>query len=92
MKGIRETEQGTYDGMPMLNSRSSEKIVLSEEPCGILIQIFYVKKGDPWKYDGLQSLENINVGSVSGALLAAGQQLVANVSRIDPFDIDLNVD
>ena len=50
MKGIRETELGPYDGMPMLNSRSSEKIVLSEEPCGILIQNSYVKKGDPWKY------------------------------------------
>ncbi|MFZ3047471.1 MAG: transporter substrate-binding domain-containing protein [Desulfatirhabdiaceae bacterium] len=66
VQGIRDTEQGRYDGMPMLNSRSSKKIVLSEEPCGTLIQNFYVKKGDPWKYEGIKSLENIHVGSIHG--------------------------
>ncbi|MBI5593830.1 MAG: hypothetical protein HY881_25530 [Deltaproteobacteria bacterium] len=74
VRGIRDTEQGTYDGMPTLNPRSSEKMVLSEEPCGILIQNFYVRKGNPWKYDGLKSLENITVGSVSGY----------NYSALDP--------
>lgn len=73
-KGIRDTEQGIYDGMPMLNSRSSEKMVISTEPCGVLIQNFYVKKGDPWKYEGLKSLESIKVGSVLGY----------NYSALDP--------
>ncbi len=65
-RGIRDTEQGIYDGMPMLNSRSSEKIVLSAEQCGVLIQNFYVKKGVTWKYDSIKSLKNIDVGSVIG--------------------------
>lgn len=66
VRGIRSTEQGIYDGMPMLNSQSSDKIVLSKELCGILVQNFYVKKGNPWKYTGLNSLENILVGSIIG--------------------------
>ncbi len=65
-RGILGTEQGIFDGMPMLNRRSSEKIVLSEDLCGVLVQNFYVKKGNPWRYDGMKSLEGINVGSVEG--------------------------
>lgn len=73
-QGIRDTEKGTYDGMPMLNSRSSGKIVLSKEQCGVLVQNFYVKKGSPWKYTGRKSLENITIGSVTGY----------NYSSLDP--------
>lgn len=66
VRGIRLVEQGIYDGMPMLNSQSSKEIILSKKLCGILIQNFYVKKGEPWRYDGVKSLENIFIGSIAG--------------------------
>jgi polar amino acid transport system substrate-binding protein len=66
VRGIRLTEQGEYHGMPMLNSQSSQEIHLSKELIAILVQNFYVKKGDPWRYEGVASLENIIVGTVIG--------------------------
>lgn len=66
VRGIRMTEQGHYDGMPMLNSHSSQEILLSDELIGTLVQNFYVKKGNPWRYQGTLSLENIVVGSILG--------------------------
>ena len=66
VRGILQTETGRFDGMPMLNSSSSEKVILSREPIGILVQNFYVKKGVNWKYQGVQSLKGIVIGSILG--------------------------
>lgn len=66
VRGIKMTESGQYDGMPMLNAFSSQKIPMSDESVGVLNQNFYVKKGDPWRYGGIGSLEDIVVGSIIG--------------------------
>lgn len=65
-RGLLLVEKGKFHGMPMLNTHSSQKIKLSREPIGILVQNFYVKKGHPWKYKGVSSLKGIKVGSILG--------------------------
>lgn len=59
-------EKGKYDASPMVNPGHSKLIFRSKETSSVLRQVFYVKKGNLWRYEGVQSLENISIGSVIG--------------------------
>lgn len=59
-------EKGEYDATPLNNSRHSDVIIRSKETSSVLRQIFYVRKGDTWRYNGIPSLANITIGNVIG--------------------------
>lgn len=65
-RAVLGTERGEYDGVLNVNTKHSKLLLLSKETSGILQQNFYVKKGIPWRFNGIKSLENIIVGSVIG--------------------------
>ena len=65
-RGVQGVERGEYDLMPNVNSGHSKKIIFSKHRNGVLQQNFYVKKGEKWKYCGIESLRDITVGSVIG--------------------------
>jgi polar amino acid transport system substrate-binding protein len=66
LRAVRETETGGFDALPLVNSGHSKVLILSKEKSAILKQFFYVKKGNPWRFTGVRSLESIVVGSVLG--------------------------
>lgn len=65
-RAIVETEKGVYDAIPLVNSGHSRTLVLSQEKSAVLKQMFYVKKGSPWRYRGPASWEEITIGWVLG--------------------------
>lgn len=66
IRSIKMTEVGEYDAVGFCNDESSEKNICSKESVGPMLQAFYVKKGTPWRYTGIESLEKIKVGVISG--------------------------
>ncbi|WP_320006234.1 transporter substrate-binding domain-containing protein [Maridesulfovibrio sp.] len=65
-RGVQGVERGEYDLIPNVNSGHSKKMIFSKRRNGVLRQNFYVRKGETWKYDGVESLQGITVGSVIG--------------------------
>ena len=66
LRSIKKTEEGEYDAVGFCNDWSSEINICSEETVGPMIQTFYVKKGNPWKYTGIKSLKDIKLGVIGG--------------------------
>lgn len=65
-RGIKGVESGDYDLMPNVNEGHSQKMIFSKRKNGVLCQNFYVRKGNDWKYDGVESLRYVTTGSVLG--------------------------
>jgi polar amino acid transport system substrate-binding protein len=66
IRAIKETETGRFDAIGFSNDRASKINVCNQESIGVMKAVFYVKKGNPWKYTGVGSFKNITVGVVKG--------------------------
>ncbi len=66
VRSLKGTENGQYDAVAISNDTSSEVNICSNETIGPMIYTFYVKKGSPWRYDGVQSLHSITYGTIAG--------------------------
>lgn len=69
-RAISQTEEGVYDAV-VCNVGHSKQLLFSKQRIGVLQQTFFVKKGDPWMYEGIESLESAVVASVLGYDLSA---------------------
>ena len=69
-KSVKKTEEGQYDAV-VCNLGHSKALLFSKQRIGVLEQTFFVKKGDPWRYGGIASLETAVVASVIGYNLSA---------------------
>lgn len=65
-RALKGLEAGRYDASPTINTNHSKLIILSNETSAVLRQIFYVKKGDPWRYSGVESLRKVHIGTIPG--------------------------
>lgn len=84
MRSIKQTEKGEYDAVGFCNDKSSGVNICSTETVGPMVQTFYVKKDNPWRYTGVESLEDISLGVISGynyTLVAEEFQLYINQNR-----------
>jgi len=69
-RAIVGTEKGQYDAL-VCNTGHSKTLLFSQQRIGALQQKFFVRKGHPWQYTGVKSLEHIVVASVIGYDLSA---------------------
>jgi len=69
-RAIIGTEKGKYDAL-VCNTGHSKTLLFSQQRIGALQQKFFVRKGNPWQYAGVKSLEHIVVASVIGYDLSA---------------------
>ena len=69
-RAVSRTEEGVYDAV-VCNVGHSKHLLFSKERIGILQQTFFVKRGTPWMYEGVKSLESVVVASVIGYDLSA---------------------
>jgi polar amino acid transport system substrate-binding protein len=66
LRSIIGTEEGRYDAVGFCNDHSSTQNICSSETVGPMKQVFYVQKGNPWRYSGLDSLDNVKIGVIGG--------------------------
>ena len=64
-KSVKKTEEGQYDAV-VCNIGHSKTLLFSKQRIGALEQTFFVKKGNPWRYEGIASLESVVIASVIG--------------------------
>jgi polar amino acid transport system substrate-binding protein len=66
IRSIQGAENGTYDAVLHAHTGHSKLLIFSKEHSGILKQVFFVKRGYPWRYESTKSLEKIKLGYVLG--------------------------
>jgi polar amino acid transport system substrate-binding protein len=66
IRSIQGTEKGSYDAVLNAHAGHSKSLIFSKEHSGILKQVFFVKRGEPWRYESVQSLEQVRFGYVLG--------------------------
>lgn len=65
-RSLKGTEQGKYDAVGIANDHSSLVNICSKESIGAMTYSFYVKKGNSWRYNGLESVKQVRLGTISG--------------------------
>ena len=63
-RAIYGTREGQYDGIIGTGRDETPDFVFPDIEQGLARHTFYVKKGNPWRYDGLDSLEDITLGVI----------------------------
>lgn len=63
---LREVENGVFDGAVGAARGDAENFVFSESNLGLASSTFFVQKDDTWNYEGIASLEKINLGVIRG--------------------------
>ena len=63
-RAIYGTREGQYDGIIGAGRTETPDFVFPDIELGLARHTFYVKKGNPWRYDGLDSLKTITLGVI----------------------------
>jgi polar amino acid transport system substrate-binding protein len=63
-RAIHGTREGQYDGIIGAGRTETPDFVFPDIELGLARHTFYVKKGNPWRYDGLDSLKTITLGVI----------------------------
>jgi polar amino acid transport system substrate-binding protein len=81
---LKETKAGKYNAVLNGGRKEFEGWIVSEEESGIARFMAFVKKGNPWRYTGLESLAGKRLGVVQGYRYDQGGKLdtwIADNSR-----------
>jgi polar amino acid transport system substrate-binding protein len=65
-RSIQEVRDGMVDGVLLVSAPSAPGLVFLQRPISTEKVVFVVKKGSSWRYTGVQSLENVRIGSGAG--------------------------
>lgn len=68
-----ETRAGTYDAIVGIYTSVAPDFIYPQEEMGISKMCFYVKKENPWKYRGIESLDDIVLGIIDGYFYDEGE-------------------
>ena len=63
-RAIYGTREGQYDGIIGAGPTETPDFVFPDIELGIARHTFYVKNGNPWRYDGLDSLKTVTLGVI----------------------------
>ena len=65
-RSLKYVNQGREDCVVGAYKADARELLFPEEPWGVDQVDFYVKKGNGWRYQGLESLQGITVGLIGG--------------------------
>lgn len=65
-RSIAEARKGSIDGIIGAAKEDAPDFVFPEECIGIQVQTFFVKKGNAWRFKGIESLKAVKLGVISG--------------------------
>ncbi len=100
-RAIRGTEDGTYDALGISNPNDSEKLLMPKVPNAMPQGVFLVRKGETWRYKGVDSLKSIKLASFPGAtweekdvnhyLETTGSPAVQMIYGEDPLEVGIQM-
>ncbi|MGO1120068.1 substrate-binding periplasmic protein [Rhodovibrionaceae bacterium A322] len=107
-KALEEVEKGTFNAVVGASKRRGRRLIYPEEAMGMSRMAFFVRKGDPWRFEGGESLLGVNLGVIarydygelqkmidleSSPVFAFGKDaLVTNIQRLLDGEIDALVE
>ena len=65
-RAIVGTKAGKYTGAIGASKNDAEGFIFPEEKLARNVLAFYVKKGNPWRFRGLESIKEIHLGTIGG--------------------------
>ncbi len=65
-RAIKDTRKGKYDGIVGAFKEEAPDFVFPENECGLSTTVFITKKGEKWKYTGVDSLKKAAIGVIKG--------------------------
>ncbi|WP_108651653.1 ABC transporter substrate-binding protein [Dongshaea marina] len=65
-RALHQVDNGIADAVLGANRAEARGMLLPEESFGFVEDVFYVKKGEPWRFVGLNSLSGMRLGVVGG--------------------------
>jgi len=65
-KAIEETRKGKFTAIAGGAKSDSPDFIFPEKSLGVSQNIFFVKRGNPWKYNGVDSLKKVKLGVSQG--------------------------
>ena len=65
-RSIEEARKGAIDGIVGAAKEDAPDFIFPEEPMILQRMSFFVKKGNPWRYKGVESLKSVKLGIISG--------------------------
>lgn len=88
-RAIEETRQGKYDGIIGAYYSDAPDFIFPANPQGICKFSFFVKNDDPWKYDGIPSLENRALGVINDYSYSKKLDQYINDNKNDPTRVQI---
>jgi len=63
-RSIIKSREGEYHGIIGASKTEASDFIITKEPLGLVSNHYWVKKGDPWRFKGIQSLKNRWLGII----------------------------
>lgn len=63
-RAIAATKNGAYGAVIGATKEEVPDFIIPEEEIGISRNVFFVRKGDPWRFKGVETLKEIRVGLI----------------------------
>ncbi|WP_108652002.1 substrate-binding periplasmic protein [Dongshaea marina] len=97
-RAIQLTRQGRYNAIIGSYKEDAPDFIFPEEEIGISDNAFFVRKGEPWRYQGLESLKGKTIGLIMGynygqeldPFLQRHTQYIQYAYGADPLEININ--
>lgn len=65
-RALKEVELGKFAAIPMAQTTSAQRLLLSKRRIASLRQTFYIRNDNAWRYQDIPSLRGVLVGSIAG--------------------------
>ncbi|WP_354623611.1 transporter substrate-binding domain-containing protein [Psychromonas sp. MME2] len=63
-RAIKKTREGKFNAIIGAMKEEAPDFIFPEEEFGISEEMFFAKKGSTWRYNGIKSLQGINIGLI----------------------------
>lgn len=84
-RSLEDCLHGTIDAVIGAAPVDSPDLVFPAEPIGVWDTTFVVRKGDPWRYDGAESLDRVKIAGILGYIYRepVNEYLTAHRKQVD---------
>jgi polar amino acid transport system substrate-binding protein len=88
-RALAETKDGKYTGAIGASKTDAKGFVFADEELARNTLAFYVKKGNPWRFTGLNSIKEITLGTVGGYDYRQWLNEYIEANRNDPEKVQI---
>jgi polar amino acid transport system substrate-binding protein len=88
-RAIEDTRQNKYTGIIGAYYGDAEDFVYPARPQGRTVMTFYVRDGNVWRYDGIDSLAGISLGTIADYSYSTALDEYIEKNKTDPHRIQV---